>query len=91
MCFLLTCIVSLPSFILFQSSFPAVICLAECELERGFVFFVTVCDVSSDPAECLKLHYIRFSILPLKPLCHSVSVCEEEEEGRGIDFPIHPV
>ncbi len=61
-----------------QSSFPSVICLAECELE-GFVFFVTVCDVSSDPSECLKLHYIRFSILSPKPLCHSVSVHEEEE------------
>lgn len=51
---------------------------------RVCVFFVTVCDVPSDPSECLKLHYIRFSILPPKPLCHSVSVCEEED---AIDFP----
>lgn len=42
------------------------------------MFFVTVCDVPSDPSECLKPHYIRFPILPPKPLCHCVSVCEEE-------------
>lgn len=79
MCFLLTCIVSLPSFIPSQSLLPSVICLAKWELERGFVFFVTVCDVPSDPSKCLKLHYIRLSILPPKPLCHSMSVCEQEE------------
>lgn len=72
-----------PSFYLLSFSprarFPSVICLAEWELERGFVFFVTVCDVPSDPSKCLKLHYISLSILPAKPLCHSVSVCEQEE------------
>lgn len=82
---------SLPSFMLSQSSFPSVICLAEWELERGFVFFVTVCDVPSDPSKCLKLHYIRLSILPPKPLCHSVSVVSRKRVSWGIDFPIYPL
>ncbi len=47
--------------------------------KRVCVVSVTVCDVPSDPFECLKLHYIRFSILPPKPLCHRLSMCEEEE------------
>ena len=36
--------------------------------------FVTVCDVPCDPSQCLKLHYIRLSILPSKPLI-IVSLC----------------
>jgi len=50
--------------------------------------FVTVCDVPCDPSQCLKLHYIRLSILPSKPLI-IVSLCVRKKmaELRHWFFP----
>lgn len=69
---------SLSGFLFFSPEFVLRInCLEENGLERCFFFFCpfleTVCDVPSDPSECLKLHYISLSILPPQYVCHCAS------------------